>query len=69
MPSVWTHCSLVPRALPDFISQLWRKIGRRPWDQNYVGGGGLEEGEEGGEEGEDGEEGEVVPLPQTQVQH
>ena len=22
--------SLVPRPLPDFISQLWRKVGRRP---------------------------------------
>jgi len=22
-------CSLVPRPIPDFISQLWRKIGRR----------------------------------------
>ena len=24
------HFSLIPRPLPDFISQLWRKIGRRP---------------------------------------
>ena len=24
------HVSLVPRPPPDFISQLWRKIGRRP---------------------------------------
>ena len=23
-------CSLIPRPLPDFISQLWRRIGRRP---------------------------------------
>ena len=31
------HVSLVPRPLLDFISQPWRKIGRRPaWDQNYI---------------------------------
>ena len=30
--TVYTHfpTSLVPRPLPDFISQPWRKIGRRP---------------------------------------
>ena len=26
----YSFYSLVPRPLPDFISQLWRKIGRRP---------------------------------------
>jgi len=26
----WTFISLIPRPLPDFISQPWRKIGRRP---------------------------------------
>ena len=34
-----TRNSLVPRPLPDFISQPWRKIGRRPGIktmQNYV---------------------------------
>ena len=30
--------SLVPRPLPDFISQPWRKIGRRP---GRTGNGGL----------------------------
>ena len=28
--------SLVPRPLPDFISQPWRKIREKAWDQNYV---------------------------------
>ena len=31
------HPSLVPRPLPDFISQLWRKIGEWPGDEaNYI---------------------------------
>ena len=36
-------CSLVPRPLPDFISQLWRKIGRRPGIKatSWTGNGGL----------------------------
>ena len=35
--------SLVPRPLPDFISQLWRKIGRRPVinAMSQTGNGGL----------------------------
>ena len=35
--------SLVPRPLPDFISQLWRKIGRRPGTNttSRTGNGGL----------------------------
>ena len=35
--------SLVPRPLPDFISQLWRKIGRRPGikTMSQTGNGGL----------------------------
>ena len=36
-------CSLVPRPLPDFISQQWRKIGRRPGTNttSRTGNGGL----------------------------
>ena len=36
--------SLVPRPLPDFISQPWRKIGRRPGTNNTsrTGNGGLD---------------------------
>ena len=35
LPDLWDESikvtfSLVPRPLPDFILQLWRKIGRRP---------------------------------------
>ena len=48
----WVHCysdviiyptSLVPRPLPDFISQLWRKIGKRPGSKttSRTGNGGL----------------------------
>ena len=41
-----THqlASLVPRPLPDFISQLWRKIGRRPGTitTSWTGNGGLD---------------------------
>ena len=33
--NTYLEYSLVPRPLPDFISQPWRKI-RRRWDQNYV---------------------------------
>ena len=35
--------SLVPRPLPDFISQPWRKIGRRPGSKttSRTGNGGL----------------------------
>ena len=43
---LYQHSSLVPRPLPDFISQPWRKIGRRPgtiyvtdrkwWTRSYV---------------------------------
>ena len=35
---------LVPRPLPDFISQLWRKIGRRPGTitTSRTGNGGLD---------------------------
>ena len=35
--------SLVPRPLPDFISQPWRKIGRRPGaiTTSRTGNGGL----------------------------
>ena len=31
---IWSLASLVPRPLPDFISQPWRKS--EAWDQNYV---------------------------------
>ena len=36
--------SLVPRPLPDFISQPWRKIGRRPGTitTSRAGNGGLD---------------------------
>ena len=36
--------SLVPSPLPDFISQLWRKIGRRPGTSttSRTGNGGLD---------------------------
>ena len=39
-----TDGSLVPRPLPDFISQLWRKIGRRPGTNttSRTGNGGLD---------------------------
>ena len=42
----WGKCtmpSLVPRPLPDFISQPWRKIGRRPGTitTSRTGNGGL----------------------------
>jgi len=35
--------SLIPRSLPDFISQPWRKIGRRPGSKttSRTGNGGL----------------------------
>ena len=41
--SVCKNLSLVPRPLPDFISQLWRKIGRRPGIKttSRTGNGGL----------------------------
>ena len=37
------YCSLIPRPLPDFISQPWRKIGRRPGiiATSRTGNGGL----------------------------
>ena len=39
---MWTLCSLVPRPLPDFISQLWRNISRRPGTNTVSqGNGGL----------------------------
>ena len=39
----WTFISLVPRPLPDFISQPWKKIGRRPGIKttSRTGNGGL----------------------------
>ena len=39
----WMWHSLVPRPLPDFISQPWRKIGRRPGSKttSRTGNGGL----------------------------
>ena len=35
--------SLIPKPLPDFISQLWRKIGRRPGSNttSRTGNGGV----------------------------
>ena len=38
------NTSLVPRPLPDFISQPWRKIGRRPGTNttSRTGNGGLD---------------------------
>ena len=43
IPEWWRLCSLVPRPLPDFISQPWRKIGRRPCTitTSRTGNGGL----------------------------
>ena len=46
-PILLTHhqlTSLVPRPLPDFISQPWRKIGRRPGTitTSRTGNGGLD---------------------------
>ena len=37
------NSSLIPKPLPDFISQLWRKIGRRPEiiATSRAGNGGL----------------------------
>ena len=37
------YISLVPRRLPDFVSQLWRKIRRRPGiiATSWTGNGGL----------------------------
>ena len=37
------HGSLVPRPLPDFISQLWRKLGGRPGaiTMSWAGNGRL----------------------------
>ena len=42
-PTSWRMLSLVPRPLPDFISQPWRKIGRRPGTitTSRTGNGGL----------------------------
>ena len=41
---LYTKVSLVPRPLPDFISQPWRKIGRRPGTNttSWTGNGGLD---------------------------
>ena len=41
--TIFSH-SLVPRPLPDFISQPWRKIGRRPGTitTSRTGNGGLD---------------------------
>jgi len=43
LPSLHQTHSLVSRPLPDFISQPWRKIGRRPGiiDMSRTGNGGL----------------------------
>ena len=37
------YSSLIPRPLPDFISQPWRKVGRRPGNITtlWTGNGGL----------------------------
>ena len=43
MENMECDLSLVPRPLPDFILQLWRKIGRRPGIKttSRIGNGGL----------------------------
>ena len=42
--NLMSQISLVPRPLPDFISQPWRKIGRRPGTitTSRTGNGGLD---------------------------